>query len=154
MVGDCSVAVIVSKKHKSNIVINHTCLASDVSGWRKVLTPTSEHFHQDGPAVQRFAIKKTIETIKKMQDLTGLEPNQYKFIGHQANLTMLTSVCRKMGITEDNHLYNVDQFGNCGGAGTPSVLSQHYDKLRSGDNLLLIAVGSGLTWGGIDLTVE
>ena len=71
-----------------------------------------------------------------------------KYIGHQANLLMLSSVCRMAEIKPENHFYNVDHFGNCGAAGAPVVLSANLDKLKDGDKLILAVVGSGLSWGG------
>ncbi len=38
-------------------------------------------------------------------------------IGHQANLRMLTAAVHRLHIPESKHLYNVDEFGNQGGAG-------------------------------------
>jgi 3-oxoacyl-[acyl-carrier-protein] synthase-3 len=69
-----------------------------------------------------------------------------KFIGHQANLMMLDTVCRRCGIEEENHWYNVRDFGNIGCAGAPSVLSQHWDELHSDVSVAVVVVGSGLTW--------
>ena len=49
----------------------------------------------------------------------------------------------------EKHLYNVDEHGNCGGAGAPSVLSQNWGLFKAGDFITLIVVGAGLTWGGM-----
>ena len=64
---------------------------------------------------------------------------------------MLSSVCDRAGIGPERHLSNVEEFGNCGAAGAPSVLSQNWDKFRPGDEVGLVVVGSGLTWGGVAL---
>lgn len=80
-------------------------------------------------------------------------PQAY-FIGHQANLTMLSSVCERLEVPPHRHLYNVDQFGNCGAAGAPGVLSQNWERFVPGDAIALVVVGSGLTWGGIALQVS
>ena len=47
----------------------------------------------------------------------------------------------------------MDEFGNCGAAGAPGVLSQNWEKFAPGDELALVVVGSGLTWGGLLLQV-
>jgi 3-oxoacyl-[acyl-carrier-protein] synthase-3 len=112
------------------------------------MIPTGGHFTQLGPLVQAFAIRKTIEILKEFRERMGEDFNPY-FIGHQANLTMLESVCTRAEIQPHRHLYNVDQFGNCGGAGAPSVLSQNWDRFSAGDEISVVVVGSGLTWGGI-----
>jgi 3-oxoacyl-[acyl-carrier-protein] synthase-3 len=147
--GDGSTALIVSKKHKSNTYISHTIMESNPGGWKTITIPTGGHFYQEGSVVQRFAIKKTLATIEKLQKKSNIQHNNYYFIGHQANLTMLRSVCKLTSISEDRHLYNVDKFGNCGAAGAPSVLSQNWTHFKSGDQIILAVVGAGLTWGGM-----
>jgi 3-oxoacyl-[acyl-carrier-protein] synthase-3 len=154
LIGDGTAATIVSKKHISALKVTQTCLFSDPEGWEKVQTPTGGHFYQEGPAVQKFAIKKTIETFRTLQENMGADLSQHYFIGHQANLTMLQSVCQKLAIDTGKHLFNVDNFGNTGAAGAPSVLSQHLDTFQTNDLITLIVVGAGLTWGGLNIEVS
>lgn len=153
LIGDGAAAVIFSKKHASAMHITDTYMTSDPTGWDKVQTKTGEHFYQDGLSVQKFAIKKTVATFKRLQKNSNEPLNNHYFISHQANLTMLQSVCKKLGIEQDKHLYNVDEYGNCGAAGAPSVLSQNWDIFKDGDFISLIVVGAGLTWGGMTIAV-
>ena len=148
--GDGTCAAVVSSKISAPAEIKFSTYSSDPSGWNKVVIPRGGHFRQDGAAVQTFAIKRTVETINKLR-VNAVNNNSDKsfFIGHQANLRMLQSVCNRAGISADRHLFNVDQFGNCGAAGAPGVLSQNWDDFKSGDELALAVVGSGLAWGGI-----
>lgn len=153
--GDCSSAMVVSTKIKSKISIKHSFLTSSPKGWEKVTFKTGSHFKQDGRTVQTFAIKRSLSIIKKLrEEIDGLKENQVKFIGHQANLMMLNSVTRMAEIDQNNHLFNVDKFGNCGAAGAPSVLSQNLDTLSPGDLVMMGVVGAGLSWGGVLLEVD
>jgi 3-oxoacyl-[acyl-carrier-protein] synthase-3 len=149
LMGDCSVAAIVSPRKPSPYRISYTSLASNPANWDKVVTPAGKHFMQDGKAVQKFAIKKTVSLIEEIQKETGVNAAMHYFIGHQANLMMLQSVSRILGIAAEKHLFNVDVFGNCAAAGAPSVLSQNWEKLDSGDKIVLVVVGAGLSWGGM-----
>lgn len=151
--GDCSTAIIVSKKIKSNLCIEAVTTESNPLEWKKIILPAGGYFYQDGNAVQRFAIKQMIATTKKMMDKAHLQPGQYYFIGHQANLRILENVCEKLQIPSEKHRYNIDQFGNCGAAGAPSVLSQNWERFKSGDIILMTMVGAGLSWGGIIIRV-
>lgn len=152
--GDCASAVIVSKKIKSNKLIAYTTLSSDPKSWGKVVTPAGGHFYQEGQAVQKFAIKKTLATLQLLREKCDLNSQQHYFIGHQANLTMLNSVCSIANVAEDKHLYNVDRFGNCGAAGAPSVLSENWLRFVAGDQIVLAVAGAGLTWGGMVIKVS
>lgn len=151
--GDGTSAIIVSKKHRSNVFISKVVIDSNPAACNIITTLAGGHFYQEGPVVQRFAIKKMVEIIKNLRKNFNILNNQHYFIGHQANLTMLRSICKIAEIAEDHHLYNVDQFGNCGAAGAPTVLSQNWSRFTAGDRIILAVVGSGLTWGGMIIEV-
>ncbi len=152
--GDAASVLILSKKHWAPMKILGSYACSDPCGWNKVVIPTGSHFAQEGQAVQRFAIKKTIEGLRNISEKYEKKIEDCYFIGHQANFMMLKSVCKTLQIPDEKHLYNVDAFGNCGAAGAPSVLSQHFHKFHPGDTILLSAVGSGLTWGSMAIEIQ
>lgn len=154
LIGDAAAAVVVSKKHISSMKVTQTVMQSNTEKWEKVYTKTDNYFTQEGPAVQKFAIKKTLATFKYFEEKVGSSIKENYFISHQANLYMLKSVCEKLSIPDEKHLFNVDQFGNCGAAGAPSVLSQNWGKFVKGDQITLVVVGAGLTWGGMLIEVE
>ena len=113
----------------------------------KVVIPDGGTFTQEGKAVQKFAISKTIEAAQAILKRNALTiANIDYFIGHQANHRMLQSVVTKLGLNARQHLFNVVDFGNQGAAGAPDVLSQNWELLRQGDTILMVVVGSGLTW--------
>jgi 3-oxoacyl-[acyl-carrier-protein] synthase-3 len=151
--GDASAAAVVSTRNPARVKVMATTLTSDPSGWDKVLVPTGGHFAQQGSAVQTFAIRKSGEVIQTLRAQVKGDPSRLRFVGHQANLLMLQAVAARAGIPDDRHWWNVDRFGNGGAAGAPSVLSQHWDELQDGDELVVAVVGSGLTWGGVLLQV-
>ena len=130
--------------------IERAIFTSSPQGCEKVQFMRHGHFRQDGRTVQTFAIKRTIRMLKELR--SGLASDvaaDVKFIGHQANLTMLQSVVKRADIKPENHYFNVTDFGNCGAAGAPTVLSQHWHSFTPGDNLVLAVVGSGLSWGSV-----
>lgn len=125
-----------------------TVIHSDPSGAEHVRLPVGGTFSQNGAAVQKFAVTKTVAVTHEILERNGLTQDQLGyFIGHQANFRMLASACQKNGITERQHLFNVDQRGNQGATGAPTVLSTHWDRYRRGDFVVVAVVGSGLTWG-------
>ncbi|MEL7451008.1 MAG: ketoacyl-ACP synthase III [Pseudomonadota bacterium] len=149
--GDGSAALVVSPRAPAAMRIVNSSFTSQPAGWDKVQFLPHGHFRQEGRTVQTFAIKRTIALIRSLgENVDG----HLKFIGHQANLTMLKSVCKRAGVEADNHFFNVDEFGNCGAAGAPSVLSQHWNQFGAGDQLVVAVVGSGLSWGGMLIDVQ
>jgi 3-oxoacyl-[acyl-carrier-protein] synthase-3 len=77
-----------------------------------------------------------------------------RLVGHQANLTMLRSVARRVEIDADAHWHNVADFANSCAAGAPTVLSQHWEDLAAGDVILLVVVGSSLSWASSRLEID
>ena len=95
-----------------------------------------------------FAIRKTAEIYERLHEVYVQEGRSMHFVGHQANLRMLESVCRECRIPPERHHSNVEWFGNTAAAGAPSVLSQRWDDWKPGDDVALVGVGSGLSWSG------
>ena len=155
--GDATSAAVVSADVPARLRITHTLLGSSPLGWAHVTIPRFGHFAQNGSAVQRFAIKTTLACLEqlfpKARERAEKTKGQIRFIGHQANGLMLESVTRRAGFAPENHFHNVADFGNTGAAGAPSVLSQHWEQLVDGDTILLVVVGSGLTWAGLHIEV-
>ncbi len=144
----CSAALLSSTPRPGALKLLDTFVASDPSGYDLVKVPDAGTFSQNGKAVQKFAITRTIEATETILTRNGLTPKDVRyFTGHQANLRMISSAAERLGITEDRHLHNVQELGNQGAAGAPSVLSMHWDTFQTGDLIVMAVVGSGLTWG-------
>ncbi len=145
--GDGTSAAVVSTKVPAKAKSVFNTLTSSPGAWDKVTIPRMGFFGQEGATVQTFAIKRT---VKCYREITKQHRQQTPyFVGHQANLNMLQSVCTRCNITEEKHLFNVDNFGNTGAAGAPTVLSQNWHWFTEGDIVALIVVGAGLTWSSM-----
>lgn len=147
--GDGCAASTVTRGASEGLEVLDTILASDPQKFDTVKLPVDQCFSQNGKAVQKFAITRTIQVVQDLLARNALTASDLSyFVGHQANLRMISSACDRLGLPPEKHLYNVDKLGNQGGAGAPCVLSMNWDKLRSGDLIAVAVVGSGLTWGG------
>lgn len=149
--GDASIAAVVSSTPKPGALkVIDSLMESAPSGWEHIHLPDGMFFHQNGAAVQKFAVTKTIAAAQDILARNHLKVGEaHWFIGHQANYRMLTSAMEKMGVPENRHLFNVVQYGNQGACGAPSVLSQNWDRYQKGDYIVMAVVGAGLTWGSL-----
>lgn len=145
--GDAAVAAVFSTRERGRAQILGSELESNPRGQSKVVIPRLGHFRQDGRLVQMFAIKKTVSGYRKLRDEFEESGRNLHFIGHQANLRMLETVCRMCEIPPEQHHYNVDWYGNTGAASGTSVMSMNWEKWLPGDDIAAVGVGSGLTWG-------
>jgi len=144
--GDGSSAAVVSCSVPSKMRFEACEVSSNPLSWDKVRIPRFGHFVQNGNAVQGFAIRKTTDALRKLQTRYHIDSVSLKFVGHQANLGMLNTVCERCGFVPDNHWYNVIEFGNTGCSSAPAVLSQNWERLQPGDHIAIVVVGSGLSW--------
>ncbi len=146
--GDGTAAVVLSATVPGPVRITGSRISSSPAGNQKVVVPRTGHFRQEGRTVQTFAIKRTTKVLKGMMAEYSEPERSLHFIGHQANRGMLESVCRLSKLAPDRHHSNVEYFGNTAAAGAPSVISQRWGSWTPGDDIAVVGVGSGLTWGG------
>ncbi len=144
--GDCTTAAVLSIRLPGRAQILGSTFASSPAGRDKVIAPLFGHFDQEGRTVQMFAIKKTIRCLRDLKKAFPELADDLHFIGHQANLRMLETICQRCGVDDDHHHSNVVEFGNTGAAGAPSVVSMNWDSWQDGDDIAIIGVGSGLSW--------
>src|SRR5204863_6253570 len=75
------------------------------------------------------------------------------FIPHQANVRIIESVAKGLGMPMEKMFVNVDRYGNTSAASVPIALAEAVDsgRIKIGDKVVLVAFGAGLTSGGIAL---
>lgn len=145
--GDAALAAVFSPRHRGPAQLIGQRLCSDPGSHDKVVVPRLGHFHQEGRTVQSFAIRKTSDLLIETRDQYEEAGRAFHFVGHQANRRMLESVCKRCDVPEERHHSNCEFFGNTAGASSGSVISQLWDKWGPKDDICVVGVGSGLTWG-------
>jgi 3-oxoacyl-[acyl-carrier-protein] synthase-3 len=152
--GDATTAAVVSTKVPAQRTVRATSFDSSPAGAEEVRIARTGYFQQNGPVVHKFAIKKMSEMLGRLSEEAGPErAERLIYVGHQANLTMLESVCRRAKIGPERHWHNIVSFGNQCSAGAPAVLSQRWDSMQEGDLIGVVVVGSGLSWSSLLLEV-
>ena len=107
----------------------------------------------DGHAVFKAAVSKMSDVSVEMMERHNLKGEDIRFlVPHQANLRIIDATARRMGITQDKCMINIDRNGNTTAATIPSCLCDYESQLRKGDNLILSAFGGGYTWGATYVT--
>jgi 3-oxoacyl-[acyl-carrier-protein] synthase-3 len=151
--GDGCSAAVVSRTVPARQCFFSLDYASSPESWHRVQIPLGGHFYQDGSYVQRFAIRRTTEAVRQLREQHPLSGRRFRFVGHQANLMMLSHVCQRCGIPEASHWHDIVYFGNTGCAGAPAVLSRRWESLSPGDHVAMVVVGAGLTWAQAMLVI-
>ena len=144
--GDGSAAAVISTKERANAEIHDPVFAGNPLAADLIVVPRLGHFFQEGRQVQMFAIKKTTAFVKELQAEYEQADRNFNFIGHQANLRMLETVCGRCDISEERHHYNVDWYGNSGSSSSSCVASMNWEKWGQSDDVAMVGVGSGVAW--------
>lgn len=153
--GDGAAAAVVSTSEPGPATVENCTFDSNPRGYQKVVVPWAGYFAQEGPAVQGFAIRTTSRLLTaQREEWTGDDSGRFFFIGHQANFRMLENVVRRCSLEEGQHLFNVVDFGNTATAGSPAVLSAHWDAFREGDRLALVGVGAGFSFASATICFQ
>jgi 3-oxoacyl-[acyl-carrier-protein] synthase-3 len=152
--GDGAAAAVVSTREPARARILGNTFASSPAGNDQVRVPRLGHFQQNGHVVQMFAVKKTTMLLTQLRDRFQQDGRTLHFIGHQANLRMLESVCRRCEVPPEQHHSNVEWFGNTGAASAPSVISMAWQRWTDRDDIAVVGVGSGLTWASFLMRFE
>jgi 3-oxoacyl-[acyl-carrier-protein] synthase-3 len=108
-----------------------------------------------GTAVFRHACARMTESARAVLDRAGMTVDEVdRFVGHQANIRILQSAAKRLGLPEERLVVDIDHTGNTSAASIPLALAHACEKgdLRPGHRVLMTAFGAGLTWGSTLLT--
>jgi 3-oxoacyl-[acyl-carrier-protein] synthase-3 len=103
-----------------------------------------------GNQVFRHAVVNIAEAVVAAAKGANVDLGQIDwFIPHQANQRILEGVARRLGIEGRRFISTVERHANTSAASIPLALAEGLadGRIRSGQLLLLEAMGGGLTWG-------
>jgi 3-oxoacyl-[acyl-carrier-protein] synthase-3 len=111
------------------------------------------YLYQDGQPVFKKAVVGMAEVAERIMKRNGLTGDDVRYlVPHQANLRIIDATARRMGITMDKVMLNIERYGNTTAATLPLCLADWEKDLKKGDNLILAAFGGGFTWGSMYLS--
>lgn len=110
-----------------------------------------EHFiYQDGKPVFKAAVTNMADVSAEIMERNNLTSDDVAWlVPHQANLRIIDATARRMGVSDEKVMINIQRYGNTTSGTIPLCLVDWESKLSKGDNLVLAAFGGGFTWGGI-----
>lgn len=162
--GDGAGAVIISRVSSDEGILTVE-LGSDGDGEESLdipaggaKTPLDEknildrkHYLQmNGGEIFKFAVRKIPEISESILEKNGLKIEDIDYlIPHQANIRIIDSATKKLGIEKDKVIINLDKYGNMSAASIPVAIDESVrnGKIKKGNLLLALGFGAGLTWG-------
>jgi 3-oxoacyl-[acyl-carrier-protein] synthase III len=112
----------------------------------------SGFLYMDGPAVFKLAVSVLEQVANEALEHAGMTPDQIDWmVPHQANIRIMKSTAKKLGLPLEKMVATVDQHGNTSAASIPLALdiAVRDGRIKKGDNVMMEGVGGGFTWGAV-----
>lgn len=69
------------------------------------------------------------------------------FIGHQANMRIMSNIAKQLGMPEEKILHNIEELGNTGSVSSALVYAQNEALYKKGDLICITVFGGGYSAG-------
>jgi len=163
--GDAAGAVVLSAETGTDRGIMESVLMSDGSGGKHITLefggsryPASEykkddyssHIYMNGSETYRFAVTALGDACCKVIEKAGITVDDISlFVPHQANLRIIESAAKRIGLPEEKVFLNIANYGNTSAGSIPLGLyeADRSGRLKQGDIVLTVGFGAGLVWG-------
>lgn len=104
----------------------------------------------NGPEVFRLAVRVIEDAVLSVLEKAKIPKEEIAlFIPHQANIRIIQTAARNLGIPLEKFFVNVDRYGNTSAASIPLAFYEALNegRINKGDYIMLVGFGAGLTWG-------
>jgi 3-oxoacyl-[acyl-carrier-protein] synthase-3 len=126
-------------------------------GSRRALTPEGieageQYMYMEGREVFKLAVTKMIEATDTALRKANLTKADVAFlIPHQANKRIIDATAKYLEMPPDKVIVNIEEYGNTSSASIPIALSEALDegRIKSGDVLVFVSFGGGLSWAAL-----
>ena len=107
------------------------------------------HIFQNGREVYKFAVEQMGASAVRALQSCGLSGEDVDLlVPHQANIRIIESAAKRLKMPMDKVFVNLQKYGNTSAATIPIALSEarQNGRIQSGDTVVLVGFGAGLTW--------
>lgn len=163
--GDGAGAVVVRGSQDGPLGVVYSSSSSDGGGWtslncqaygsrhpasRPLDDPKKIFMTIKGREVYQLAVRRIVEMVRECLERCRLNIDDINmFIPHQMNARIIESVAKRINLKPERVFINIDKYGNTSAASIPIALDEcrKQGRIKSGDIVLIVAFGAGLTWG-------
>ncbi|EBA11104.1 beta-ketoacyl-ACP synthase III [Roseobacter sp. CCS2] len=117
-----------------------------------VSTQNTGMLRMKGSELFRHAVEKLAQTADSALQKAGLSADDVNWVvPHQANIRIIQSTAKKLGVGMDRVVVTVQDHGNTSAASIPLALSVGVanGQIKQGDLVVTEAIGGGLAWGAV-----
>lgn len=145
--------VLATDLHADGRHVGVLCVPGGVSGGQITGSPL---LTMDGPAVFKLAVSVLEDAALAVLKKAGLTKADLDWlVPHQANIRIMQSTAKKLGLSMDKVVVTVHDHGNTSAASIPLALDHavRSGQIKPNETVLLEGVGGGFTWGAVLLTL-
>jgi 3-oxoacyl-[acyl-carrier-protein] synthase-3 len=105
--------------------------------------------HMKGNDVFKVAVTRLSEVVEQTLAANQMDKSDIDWlVPHQANLRIIAGVARKLELSMDQVVINLDKYGNTSAATVPTALDEAIrdGRIKRGQTILLEAFGAGFAW--------
>jgi 3-oxoacyl-[acyl-carrier-protein] synthase-3 len=155
--GDGAGAVILQASNEQGILSTHLHANGNFADMLTVPQGVSnlegsKTILMEGNAVFKMAVNTLDAIVDDTLAANGLEKSDIDWlVPHQANIRILQSTAKKLGMSMDRVVTTVDKHGNTSAASIPLALdvAVRDGRIKRGETILMEAFGGGFTWGSV-----
>jgi len=110
-----------------------------------------------GNELFKYAVRLMAEAALEALKKANLNKSDIRYlIPHQANSRIIWATARKLELDENHVFVNIHKYGNMSSASCAIALCEvlSLKEIKTGDKLLLVSFGGGLTWGATVIEVS
>ena len=155
--GDAAGAVIIEASEQPGILSTHIHADGKYSELLYVDNPirgVEASVHNSwgamkGNEVFKVAVTRLSEVVEQTLAANNMDKSQIDWlVPHQANLRIISAVARKLDMSMEQVVINLDRYGNTSAATVPTALDEAVrdGRIQRGQTILLEAFGSGFAW--------
>jgi len=141
--------ILATKLHADGSQGKILCVPGNVSGG---VLEGSAFLYMDGPAVFKLAVTVLEKVANEALEIADMSSSQIDWlIPHQANIRIMQSTAKKLGLPIERMVVTVDEQGNTSAASIPLALdaAMRDGRIKPGHNVMMEGVGGGFTWGAV-----
>lgn len=108
------------------------------------------YVHMVGQDVFKYAVRALSSASTAALAHNNMSQSDVQWVvPHQANMRILESVSKRVGIGLDRFVLNLARYGNTSSASIPIAFDEavRAGTIREGDHVLMCALGGGFAWG-------
>lgn len=116
---------------------------------QELMKTEADYLIMRGNELFKVAVKTLEEAVLEAVKANGMDFDDVDLlIPHQANMRIIAATAKRLNLSMDKVVINLDRYGNTSAASIPIALDEAVkgNRVHPGDHLLFESFGGGLTW--------